>query len=187
MTALHWAIYRGRKDTATRLLNRGADPLLQNSEGLNALHQAARFSPWLMSHILAKINEARFGKPDGMHPKDIVSIATDEGQTAFSIAVIEGSTQHLEAAERLRTEYELDHDTLSIETLAGSAKMTLMAYLVQGAATSNLFTLDQVEYVLNIEPRPKLVADTINTTLLHYAVSAWHHGNLPASFSVVSY
>ncbi|KAL2828087.1 ankyrin repeat-containing domain protein [Aspergillus pseudoustus] len=186
MTALHWAMQRGRESTVMRLLERGADPLLKDNEGLNAFHHAARFSPELLDIIVAKMDKGELPKPEGMHMKDIISTPAANGETSFAIAVTEGSVQHLELAEKLRTKYELDHDTPSIKR--GGSKMTLMAYMIRNATISNVFTLEQIEYVLNIDPRPKFVADTSNSTLLHYAVAHWHHAEIasnPVGFAVL--
>jgi len=53
--------------------------------------------------------------------------------------------------------------------------MTPTAWLIGNTRGRNIFTLQQVEYLLDLEP-PRFVADTDGATLLHYAVDAWQHG-----------
>ena len=54
-------------------------------------------------------------------------------------------------------------------------RMTPTAWLIGNTRGRNIFTLQQVEYLLDLEP-PRFVADTDGATLLHYAVDAWQHG-----------
>jgi len=54
--------------------------------------------------------------------------------------------------------------------------MTPTAWLIENTRGRNIFTLQQVEYLLDLDPPPRFVADTDGATLLHYAVDAWQHG-----------
>ncbi|KAL3466486.1 Deuterolysin metalloprotease family-domain-containing protein [Aspergillus heterothallicus] len=186
MTALHWAIERGMEDIAMRLLKCDADPLLTATEGMNAFHQAARSSPVLLGNVLAKMDNGEIPRPQGMCTKEILSIANVRKETIFAIAVTEGSSEHLELAEKLRTQYELDHDEFTFDI--GGPQATLMAYLIKNATLTNIFTMEQIEHVLNIDPQPRFVADSANSTLLHYAVSNWQHAEIssnPVGFAIL--
>ena len=176
MSALHWSVERGRVTSATKLLSLGANPLLRDKRGLNIFHRAAQFSPSLLLHILENIDSASLPRPAGHDTGSILAMTTPEGYTPFVIAIIEGSSEHLKMAEVLRKKYYIDHDSYSLQKSGTATMMTLTASLILHSISSNLFTLEQVEYVLNIDPRPRFIADTSGDTLLHYAVGGWQNG-----------
>ena len=176
MSALHWSVERGRVASTMKLLSLGANPLLQDKKGLNVFHRAARFSPSLLLQILEAIDSADLPRPAGHDTKSILAMATSEGYTPFVFAVTEGSTEHLKVAETLRKKYHIDHDSYSLQKSRTETMRTLMAYLVDCSIKSNIFTLEQIVYVLNIDPQPKFKGDTSGDTLLHYAVGGWQYG-----------
>lgn len=182
MSALHWSVERGRVASAMKLLSLGANPLLQDKEGWNVFHRAAGLSPSLLLQILKNIDSADLPRPAGHDTRSILAMATSEGYTPFVLAVIEGSTEHLKVAETLRKKYHIDHDSYSLQKIGTKTMRTLMAYLVQGSITSNIFTLEQIEYVLNIDPRPNFKGDTSGDTLLHYAVGGFQYGKKTPNF-----
>ena len=182
MSALHWSVERGMVAAAMKLLSLGANPLLQDKEGLNVFHRAARSSPSLLLHFLENIDSADLPRPAGHDTRSILAMATSEGHTPFVVAVTEGSTEHLKVAEILRKNYHIDHDSYSLQKSGTETTRTLMAYLVQCSITSNIFTLEQIEYILNIDPRPKFRGDTLGNTLLHYAVGGWQYGKKTPNF-----
>lgn len=183
MSALHWSVERGRVASAMKFLSLGANPLLQDKEGLNVFHRAARFSPSLLLQILEKIDSADLPRPAGHDTRFILAMVTSKGYTPFVLAVIEGSTEHLKVAETLRRKYHIDHGSYSLQKSGTETMRTLMAYLVLCSITSNIFTLEQIEYVLNIDPQPKFKGDTSGDTLLHYAVGGWQYGKKTPNFS----
>jgi len=176
MTALHWAVERGRTMPAFELLHRGANPLIPDKDGLTAFHRSARFSPGLLVQIFDCIEAGQINRPGNLDGRSILNMTTKIDETTWMIAVIEGSPEHLKAAEIFRTRYDIDHDTYSIRKHSTDIKMTFMAYMIENAVTSNLFTLQQIEWLLNLDPRPKFIADTSGATLLHYTVLGWQHG-----------
>lgn len=176
MTALHWSVERGRVDSAMKLLSLGANPLLRDKQGLNVFHRAAQFSPSLLLQILEDIDSANLPRPAGHDTRSLLAMTTPEGYTPFVLAIVEGSSEHLNMAEALRKKHHVDHDSYSIQKSGTETKMTLTASLVLRSVSSNLHTLEQVEYVLNIDPRPKFTGDTSGDTLLHYAVGGWQNG-----------
>ena len=175
MSALHWAVERGRNEPTMELLSREANPLIPDQKGLTMFHRSALFSPGLLLQIFDGIEANQITRPANLDGRSILNIPTKASETVFMIAVIEGSPKHLETAEILRTRYNLDYDTYSIEPRFTDVKMTLMAHLIRNAVMTDLFTLQQIEYLLNLDPRPKFVADTSGATLLHYAVGGWQH------------
>lgn len=176
MSALHWSVERGRFAPTMNLLLRGANPLLQDKEGLNIFHRAARFAPKLLLQILEGIEATKIPKPAGHDTRSIISMATSDGYTPFTISVTEGSTEDLVVAETLRQGYQIDHDSYSLKKTRTETMKTLMAEMVECSISSNIFTLEQVEYLLKTNPRPKFKGDTSGDTLLHYAVSGWQYG-----------
>jgi ankyrin repeat protein len=178
MSALHWAAQRGRFEPAMKLLSASTNPLLPDNRSLNAFHHSAQFSPKLLEHILGEIEAGRIHSPTNLDVKSILDIETQSHETIFTLLVTQGSAVHLEVAEALRTRYGIDHDTCTISLPLKDTKVTLMGFLIANAVISNLFTLQQIEYVLNSEPRPRFVADTSGATLLHYAVNTFQHGNV---------
>ncbi|KAK5635649.1 hypothetical protein RRF57_011361 [Xylaria bambusicola] len=73
-------------------------------------------------------------------------------------------------------------------TVDQTMKTTLLASLINGANLMNIISLEQIEYMLNLTPRPRFVSDTEGGTLLHYAVAAWLHDGLrsnPIIFAVL--
>lgn len=177
MSALHWAAQRNRYNTFVRIFERGANPLILDKEGLNAFHQAARFSPDLLLRIVEGIEAGRIHKPDGPDVRAILNIPTTKDSTAFALAVIEGTWEHLRVAEILRNRYHLSYDEYIFSTI-GEPRMTLLAYMIRVAVMTNLIELEQIEYLLNLEPRPKFKAGSAGETLFHYAVRGWQHGKL---------
>ena len=173
MSALHWSVERGRIASAMQLLSLGANPLLQDKEGLNVFHRAARFSPSLLLQIFESMDSADLPRPAGYDSRSIIAITNSESHTPFMIAVIEGSTEHLKVAEILRKKYQIEHDSYSIRKRGTETAMTLMAYLVHFSVKNNLLTLEQTEYILNLNPQPRFQGDTSGDTLLHYAVRGW--------------
>lgn len=176
MTALHWAVEHGRTQTALELLRRGSDPLIADREGLNSLHRSSRFSPALLVEMVDRMEAGEFLTKSDRGVKDILSIPTSNEETVFSILVIEGTARHLEVAELLRIRYDLDYNSFSISPDGEKASLTLTAYMIYAAVSSNLFTLRQVEYLLTLSPRPAFVADSLGATLMHYAVRNWQYG-----------
>ena len=176
MTALHWSVERGMVTSAMQLLSLGANPLLQDKEGLNAFHRAAKFSPSLLLRILETRDSTDFPRLAGYDDRSILAMTNSEGHNPFVVTVIEGSTEHLKVAETLRKKYHIDHDSYSIRMDTTEMTMTLMAYLVQLSVVTNLATLEQIEYILNLDPQPKFQGDTSGDTLLHYAVRGWCYG-----------
>jgi ankyrin repeat protein len=194
MTALHWCAERANVDSAKRLLRCGANPLIYDAKGLNIFHVAARFAPEFLDQILVAFELGEAPYPPGLDAMALVTAVTEneDKATPFVLAVMEGTPTHLKCAENLRSRYHLDHDAYEIPALDLfvdsniEAKMTLTAYLVGGAVMTNITALEQVEYLLSLEPKPKFKADTSGKTLLHYAVSGYYHGewrHCPISFS----
>ena len=114
-------------------------------------------------------------RPAGYDSRSILAMTNSESHTPYMIAVIEGSTEHLKVAETLRKKYQIDHDSYSILKRGTETAMTLMAYLVHLSVSTDLLTLEQTEYIVNLNPRPRFQGDTSGDTLLHYAVSGWNN------------
>jgi ankyrin repeat protein len=188
MTALHWCAERGNLDGIKQLLRAGANPLLFSNKGLNIFHIAARFAPDFLLQTLNAIETEEVPCPQGLDGRALLAIPTrDKDETTpFVLAVMEGTPEHLNCAEALRTRYSLDYDAYEIPALNISgriedeAKMTLMAYLTAGSVMTNIITLSQVEYVLNLNPKPRFRADMSGKTLLHFAVCGFYHGKYGA-------
>ncbi|KAF4631421.1 hypothetical protein G7Y89_g6708 [Cudoniella acicularis] len=191
MTAIHWCAERGNLDGAKELLCAGANPLLFENKGFNVFHIAARFAPDFLMRILDAIESGEVPRPQGLDARALLAISAQNEDEAppFVLLVLEGTPEHLRSAEMLRKQYCLDYDAYEIPTLRlfhhreYEAKMTLMAYLTAGSVVTNIITLSQVEYVLNLEPKPRFRADTSGKTLLHFAVSGFYHADLGSNSS----
>lgn len=175
-SALHWAVEYGRTTVAIELLLKGADPLIKDKDGANVIHRSGMFSPALLIGIIDRMEKGEIPEITGQGISHLLSLPNSEGENVFFLLVIEGSPKHLEVAELLRTRYNLEHDSLSFNPRGEAGQMTLTAYMILCAVSSNLFTLNQVEYLLTLEPPPAFVADTFGATLLHYAVRNWQYG-----------
>lgn len=175
-TALHWAVEYGRSTVAMELLLKGADPLIRDKDGANVFHRSGMFSPALLVDVIDRMETGGLPEISGQSISHILSLPKSEGENVFFLMVLEGTSEHLEAAELLRTRYNLEHDSLSYNPHGEAGQMTLTAYMIYCAVSSNLFTLNQVEYLLTLEPPPAFVADTSGATLLHYAVRNWQYG-----------
>jgi ankyrin repeat protein len=184
MTAIHWCAERGNLEGAKELLRAGANPLLFENKGFNVFHIASRFAPDFLVRILDAIESGEVPHPQGLHSRALLAISTRNEDKAppYFLLVVEGTPEHLRVAEILRKQYSLDYDACDIPSLRlfhhgeYEAKMTLMAYLTAGSVVTNIITLSQVEYLLNLEPKPRFRADTSGKTLLHFAVSGFYHG-----------
>lgn len=175
-SALHWAVEYGRTTVAMELLLNEADPLIRDKDGANVIHRSGMFSPALLIDIIDRMETGELPDITGKGVSHILSLPNSRGENVFFLLVTEGSPKHLEVAELLRTRYNLEHDSLSCNPRGGAGQMTLTAYMIYCAVSRNLFTLDQVEYLLTLEPPPAFVADTSGATLLHYAVRNWQYG-----------
>ncbi|ETS76098.1 hypothetical protein PFICI_11485 [Pestalotiopsis fici W106-1] len=184
MSALHWAAERGRVEVAFLLLRRGADPMIQDRvEGLTVFHRAARFFPDLLLKLINAIEDGSLPCPEGMDIYTILNTKSHDDHTVFMTALIEGAKEHLKFAEHIRTRYNLDYD---MDLISHEGKMvnrmettmTFTAYMVENAIMSNLFTLEQMEYLIEMNPRPRFIADSLGRTLLHYAVMGTQHDSM---------
>ena len=184
MTALLWCAERGNLDGAIQLLHSGANLLPFSNKGFNIFHNAARFAPDFLIRILDAIEAGEVPCPQGLDARALLAIPTRDKDetTSFVLAVMEGTPEHLNCAEALRTRYSLDYDAYEIPALnifrhmGDEGKMTLMAYLTATSVMTNMITLSQVEYVLSLNPKPRFRADTSGKTLLHFAVCGFYHG-----------
>ncbi|KAK7733822.1 hypothetical protein SLS63_004608 [Diaporthe eres] len=174
-SALHWAVEHGRTTVAMELLLKGADPLIKDKDGANVIHRSGMFSPELLVDFIDRMETGELPEITGQGISHILSLPNSKGENVFFLLVIEGTSKHLEAAELLRTRYNLEHDSLSFNPHGEVGQMTLTAYMIYCAVSSNLFTLNQIEYLLTLEPLPAFVADTSGATLLHYAVRNWQY------------
>ena len=182
MTALHWAAERGKTDLVMELLRKGADPLVASIRQYNVFQHSAIHSPRLLSHVLEAMERGKAPCPKNLDVPSILAVSTPIGESIFALLVIEGSQVHLEIAESLRKQYSLPYDDLCITSqgvVGAPVNMTLTAWLVHSATQMNRFSLEQFEYLFELNPRPRLVADDAGGSLLHYAVSSWQHGRLP--------
>lgn len=180
MTALHWAVERGKVQITMELLRRGADPFVRSGMDYNAFKIAAIHSPRLLVNMLDSMDSGQVPRPADFSIDNILRTTSDNGASIFALLIIEGSPEHLEVAESLRVKYDMSYDDLSVsfesEASTSDTKMTLTAFLLDAAHVKNAFTLRQFEYLFSLDPRPRFVSDTEGRTLLHHAVDSWHHG-----------
>ncbi|KAK1831877.1 hypothetical protein QBC39DRAFT_350381 [Podospora conica] len=185
-TALHWAAERGKAATIIALLKRGGDLLMINKSGYDVSQVLAIHSPGLLVTIFDAMADGRVPTPANADMYSILARKTSRGETLFDLLVIEGSEEHLSVAGTLRVRYDLPYDNMTIISSRESTSedvimMTPTAWLIKVARDKNIFTLQQVEYLLDLDPPPRFVADTNGATLLHYAVDAWQHDNLDSN------
>jgi ankyrin repeat protein len=176
MTALHWAAHRGKPDMVVKLLCIGADHTIASKTDHDAFQYASINSPQLIMAVLRAIEDGRICTPDGLNVSSILGRRTTKGETLYDLMVIEGNSEHLKAAEALRIKYSLPYDEMSISRRSGGTYMTLTAWLIDHVIRSNVFSLEQVEYLLDMDPPPRFIADSKKSTLLHYAVDVFQHG-----------
>ena len=178
MTALQWATERGKTAIVMQLLQLGADPFLRSKFDYDLFQKAAISSPRLFMTVLEAMEAGTVPRPDDCSTRSILERKTPKGESIFALLVIEGSPEHLETADVLRVKYALPYDDMSVsgDRRASDTRMTLTAWLIDQASHSNAFTLQQVDYLLDLDPPPSFVADTGGATLLHYAVDAFEHG-----------
>ncbi|XP_065647593.1 palmitoyltransferase ZDHHC17 isoform X2 [Hydra vulgaris] len=68
-TALHWAIRQGLLDMTILLINNGADPLIEDSEGCSCLHVAAQLAhSSIVAYLIAKGLDVDLLDKNGMTP-----------------------------------------------------------------------------------------------------------------------
>lgn len=169
-TALQWAVTRGRVRLVEQLLEHGADPLIADDMGYNALHVAAVSMPSAMPSLAdAIVRRHCGGNPEAAKPW--LDRRDARGFTPFGLAVFEGGEEHLRYAEMLREKYQLAHD-FSI----GKGGVTLLGSIVLVGAVADTASLAPVEYLLRLRPQPRFVADADGSTLLHHAVVGWKNG-----------
>lgn len=168
--ALHLAIKRNHSHLVQKYLECGADPLLCDHLDENALHIAAVWMPSILIS-LADIIFRVYCNGDYTTAKPVLDCRNARGFTPFAMAVFEGSSQHIQCAETLRTKYHLDHD-LWID----SCSETLLGNIIHVGATIDAVNLFQVKYLLGLTPTPAFVAGKQGSTLLQHAVLAWKNG-----------
>ncbi|XP_065343624.1 uncharacterized protein LOC135941815 [Cloeon dipterum] len=93
-TPLHWAAASGNLDVVQRLVERGADLTLKDSDGMNVMH-----------HALKDIETVKF-----LHNlnKGLVTEITKNGSTCLHLAVIRGSTEAIRWLVDEEIEVDLD-------------------------------------------------------------------------------
>jgi ankyrin repeat protein len=184
MNALLWCGERGNTDGVIKLLQAGADPLVCNSRGYNVFHNAARFAPACLDQVLIAVDRGEVLGSSGLNSMAMVTTRSqnEERMTPFLLALMEGTPEHLKCVENLKRRYGLDYDAYAIPPVNlfgqdnSKALLTPMAYLTLAAVLFNVVTVEQVHYLLQLNPRPKFKADTSGSTLLHFAVCGFYHG-----------
>lgn len=178
-TALHWSIERNKITTSLELLRLGANPFVKSKRDYDSFQIAAIQSPSLLVDLLNAIKSDRALCPGISSIRSILRTVTENGYCVFALMVIEGSPEHLKAAEYLRVKYALPFDDICIFTLGrGAPRETLTACLVEHVGVTRHSTLPQLKYLFNLEPRPRLLSSTDDSTLLHRAVQFWHYGEV---------
>lgn len=165
-TALQLALSRNRYGLVERYIEQGADPLIIDRSGNNALHVAAESMPSMLLTV-ADALVVRHGN------KQALNNTNAGGYTPFGLAVLQGSAEHIRNAEQLRSKYQLDHDPW-VEEMS----TTLLGVIVSIGSLVNASNCSQVEYLLAQSPKPRFVTCKNGVTLLHQAVLGWKNGML---------
>ena len=180
MSALHWAAERGRYTTFVALLERGALATLPRTDDeCNPFHHGAVFAPAMLLRVIEKVQSGEVSLPSSLDLQHLMTIPNSGGFRIFDLAVIEGSTDHLNLAEHLRTQFCVSYDDFMLPTRHEqdeNSLMTLLGYLVSSSVRSNVIEIESLEYMLNLSPQPKFIATTAGTTLLHLAADGFFHG-----------
>jgi ankyrin repeat protein len=152
-TALEIAIKHRDRFSARMLLQHGTDiwnpwPRLE----WTVVHFAAAYFPELLNELIAEIEKIPLRRRNGKSTRDIIQTADKIGSTAFDLAVMEGSAEHLRHAEELRVAYNLDHDEkLGSRGIKGE-KLTLAGTLIACAAIGIPVLWEKYEYILSLYP-----------------------------------
>ena len=173
MTALLRSAEAGNFHIIIRLLKQGANPLLTGGQELtnNLFCAAALHCPSLMQGIVEVAEKVTFPWNESRrNARELLEISNRDGFTPFDLAVIEGTREHLNHAEKLRAQCNLDYDSIKRRSrfalnTSASEFTTLLGYLVQAAAFSKAFSFPPIEYLLSLQPQPQFICSSSGSTL----------------------
>lgn len=165
-TALQLALSRNQSGLVKLYIKQGADPLITDLSGNNALHVAAESMP----SMLVTVADALVVKQCN---KQVLDNTNAGGYTPFGLAVLQGSAEHIHHAKQLRSKYQIDHDPW-VEEMS----TTLLGVIVSIGSLVNGSNYSQVEYLLAQRPRARFVTCKNGVTLLHQAVLGWKNSML---------
>ncbi|KAK3899698.1 hypothetical protein C8A05DRAFT_36674 [Staphylotrichum tortipilum] len=142
------AIERRMRATIMDLLERGADLLALEPRGYTALHAAAHYYPDMLLELILQAKDSR-------------------GLDVRPLLLFEGYRAEQRIMEELQTRFDLDMDSYDMPngmTLAGMCVGLIMA--------SGSVPISQLEYLLEMSPKPKFECSASGTvTLLGFAIS----------------
>lgn len=170
-TALQLAIVRNQSHLVQLYVDHGADPLICNDLGNNALHVAAVSMPSVIA-LLADAVVRIHCAGDCTVAKSLLEGGNIDGYSPFAMAVFEGSEEHIRSAEALRSRY-LEHGPWDVE-----ASTTLLGKIILTGAIADISNVSQVKYLLGLTPKSKFFVDAQRSTLLHLAVMGWKNGKI---------
>jgi ankyrin repeat protein len=173
-TALHWAIESRSLHVARLLLQHHADPLVPDKKKTTPMHLAARYAPSFQEELAAHIYQLRSLK----FPADCLSTIDakdDIGWTPFLTALLEGTKEHIDCAERLRQKYGIPYDEQAFRSdlfkLPPDCHLSPVG-LFTSMASSMKEALLALTHLLSLDPLPNFVCSNRNGLTLFHVVMA---------------
>lgn len=179
-TALYWAIKSQSLHIAQLLLERGANPLLSDTKDTTAMHLAARYAPSFLEELAAHIYQLRSlmslaNRLSAIDKQDYL------GWTPFLTALLEGTREQIDCAEKLCQKYNIPYDRRAFQSelfklppeshLSPVGLFTSMASLMKEALLA-------LTHLLSLEPLPNFVCSNRDSlTLIHVAMATSITGN----------
>ncbi|KAF3934769.1 hypothetical protein ABW20_dc0108296 [Dactylellina cionopaga] len=164
------SIERSSLEAARILVKHGADLLLQDPRDYNALHAAAHYFPDILLELVEAVEKLPLNKRGHRAMKEILEETNSERLTVFGVLVLEGYDREIAIAEILRKRYGLEYDYRVIKADKNENWITLCGLLIHLAVNTNLLSVEQIYYLLNLNPRPQFICNSNGETLLTKAM-----------------
>ena len=169
------AIERQQRKIASLLIRKGASPMETGVAGFNAFHTAAMHFPAFLPELLNLAAETNLCENTGKSMKEILQLNTEQGNDVISLLLLEGYEAEFSVAEQLLN-YGLEVNIPRYD-LGGEVLWTLAAFAVYMTARQAVTPLTQLNFILNLDPRPEMICSNKGDTLFEIAMTGLKPGS----------
>jgi ankyrin repeat protein len=177
---LHVAIERRDIEAVRAFIRQGADILIKERGGRNALHFAAHYFPKILPELIKTLEEFSPERRQGKSMTEILEEQCKSGLTVFAQLLVEGYDDERKLAENLRTKYSLKHDYRMYRDVT---RVTFGGYLVSLTFADGLVPIEHIQYLLNLDPLPNYVTTPAGKTLLATAIEGFSGCKCPHTYN----
>lgn len=165
-TLLLAAIERRSREAIHAILHHGGDLLTKNEDGRNSFHYAAQYFPEVLIELVKLLEDSPERQRD-MSVAEILEQRDHTGYTVFGVLLTEGYDDERHIAESLRLKYNLRHDYILD---SNGSWVTFGGSMIMGAVREGLVPIENIEYLLGLDPPLEWNASSAGKSLLSIAV-----------------